>query len=144
MHSENLKLVAVFNSFNLELYEANNKHITSTLGDSGLSFTKHAREEKQHGLHQRSSSHGGAFEPHTSPQDIEHHTAAKEIAEYLEAKLKDQHKYKELIIISDPKTLGYFRQHVGHNSSKIMTKSIAKNLVHHDIKQIEHAVFAEE
>jgi protein required for attachment to host cells len=135
MHAERLKLVVVFNSFNLELYEANHVEIIKALEKPNVHFVKHARGEKHH-------SHGGAFEPHMSHSEIEHQTASKEIAEYLEVILKDQHQYKELIVIGDPKTLGYFRQNIGHNSKKIMTKSIAKNLAHHDMKQIEHEVFS--
>ena len=134
MHSEHIKLIAVFNSFHFELYETDHTHITKGPEAIHLDFAKHNISDK----------HSGPFEPHTMPHDLEHHNAAKMITEYLEVMLKDKHKYKELIIIGDPKTLGFVRQHIGYNSEKIMTKSIAKNLVHQDKKHIEHAVFADD
>jgi protein required for attachment to host cells len=143
MHSSKLKLIAVFNSFHLELYEADNEKIKSGPEVVQLPFKEHHRDGKSSGLSQRISSHGGSFEPHTSIEDLEHKDASKMISDYLERKLGDKNEYKEFIAIGDPKTLGYFRQHVGSHVKRIMTKSIAKNLVHHDVKSVAHEVFGD-
>jgi len=141
MRNLHLKLIAVFNSFDLKLYEANNIKIIGSIKIKRLPFHKHSRHEKHEGLYQKRSSPGSEFDPHTSPEDLEHHDAAKLISDYLEKILEKQCKYKELIVIGEHKTLGCFRQIIGHNVKQIMTKSIAKNLVHQELKYIEHAVF---
>src|SRR4051794_16958343 len=106
--SQQLKLIVVFNSFHLELYEADHEKIISGPEEVQLPFKKHPRERKNSGLSQRIPSHGGAFEPRTSPEELDHQDASKMISVYLEKKLRDTNEYKELIVIGDPKTLGYF------------------------------------
>ncbi|MES2215004.1 MAG: host attachment protein [Pseudomonadota bacterium] len=146
MDRQNLKLIAVFNSFHLELYVANHEKVMQGPEIVPLVFEKHNRQENHQSLRHSSgssatSSISGSFEPHTDPKDLEHQDAAKMIAAFIEKKLRDKTEYKEFIAIGDPKTLGCFRQSVGHHTGEIMTKSIAKNLVGKDAKTVEHAVF---
>jgi len=142
MNIKSPKLIAVFSGFDLKLYEARGIKITSTLEMPPLAFEKHTRHEKHEGLYRKSSGPASEFEPHTSPADIDHLNAARIIVDYLEKVLGNPpDKYRELIVIGEPKILGYFRKHATPKIAHLITKSVAKNLTHHDVHAVESAAF---
>lgn len=107
MNIKSRKLVVVFSTFDLRLYEAQGKKITCALEVDPLPFERHAHHKKHEGIYQKSSSPASEFDPHTSPADIDHQNAARIVVDYLAKILSKSTQYKELIIIGEPKTLGY-------------------------------------
>jgi protein required for attachment to host cells len=101
----------------------------------------HHKQEKSESHYQKKSASGSLFEPHSAPKDIEYYEAAKKASEILEKKINDNLDYKRLIIVTEPKMLGYIRQSISNNLKKIIYKEITKNLVGQDIYTIEQSVF---
>ncbi|AFE49281.1 host attachment protein [Rickettsia prowazekii] len=140
-----LKLIAVIDSKHMMLYDALGIKITT---NKPLKLTldleeHHHHREKRQSLYQNKSTPGSLFEPHTSLKDIEHKEAARSVIKHLEkVTTANQAKYKELIIIAEPKMLGCVRQELTSGLKKIVTKEIAKDLVQHNVDAVERAVFA--
>ena len=49
--------------------------------------------------------------------------------------------FKELYVVTDSKMLGHFRQSLSNNLKKVVTKEIPKDLMNHNIADIEKALF---
>ena len=139
MRTKDPKLVAIFNRFNLKVYSATLKGMQE-LEVPELPFKKHNRHEKHEGSYHKQSDQASKFDPHTSPEDIEYHDGARIVSHHLEEVLKNDSKWKELIIICDPKMLGHFRQLACQKIQNIITHTIAKNLINNKIDDIKHAV----
>ena len=143
-NDSNLKLIAVVNSVKCILYEAKGLKIIKELEEFALVSEQHHhhKQEKTESHYQKKSTPGSLFEAHSAPKDLEYHEGAKTASEILEKKINDSSHYKTLIIVAEPKMLGYIRQSISNNLRKIITKEIAKNLVGHDLSIIEQTVFS--
>lgn len=138
-----LKLVAVIDSLHMMLYDAQGIKITGKPEEISLMPEEHHHHrEKSQSHYQNKSNPGSLFEPHTSLKDIEHKEAARSVAKHLDKIMQIPHKYKELIIVAEPQMLGYVRQELNNNLKKMITKEVAKDLVHHKAEAIERAVFS--
>lgn len=136
------QLIAVLDSRNLILYDAEGATITSGPRDPGLTFPHHARPEKGHGSY--NTSHGyniSASDPHTMPKEVDQHNAARLICEYLGRLMADPSEYEELILVAEPRMLGCVREHLSKNLANKITKEIHKDLVNEKKDFIENAVF---
>lgn len=142
MGNDQTTLIAVINSSKLILYVAKGIKIIKTLQNIPIVLESHHKHEKKDSLYQKKSGPGSLFEPHSSPKDLEHHEAAKQITKIIEKNINDNHDFNKLIMIAEPKMLGCIRQTISDNLKKIVIKEIAKNLVDQDIHAIEHAVFS--
>ena len=138
-----IKLIAVISSVEMILYEAKGIKIIRELEELPIVFEKHHhhKQEKTESHYQKKSTPGSLFEPHTVPKDIEYYEAAKKASEILEKKINNNLDYKRLIIVAEPKMLGYIRKSISDNLKKILYKEIAKNLLGQDIHAIEQSVF---
>lgn len=138
-------LVAVVNGIKMFLYEAKNHKITKQLRVDMIVEEKHHHHnthEKRDSGYAKKSSPSSMFAPHSDPRDIEHNEAAHAAIEILEKETYNNNEnYKELFIIAEPKMLGYMRQMMSSNLKKIITKEIAKNLVNHEVDDIEKIIF---
>ncbi|MGI4775628.1 MAG: host attachment protein [Janthinobacterium lividum] len=134
-----VKVIAVVDLSRMRIYEAKGIKILKQVEELTLSAHKNHRHEKG-SFHKSSSS--SAFEPHTSTKDLEHHNAAKAVADYLEKLFSTNHNYKELLIAAEPKTMGHIRGQLNNNLKKLVTKELLKDFAHHDMQTIEHAFFS--
>ncbi len=139
--NSNLKLIAVLDSYHLKLYEANGLKITDGPKDIKLPFTHHKESEKLRENHQKNPGLGLGFEPRTMPEEIDQNDSAKLICQYLDKLFGDNSHYRELIIIVEPRMLGFIRENLSKNLKSKVTKEIHKDLVKEDIKSIELHVF---
>jgi protein required for attachment to host cells len=137
-----IKLIAVINSVKMVLYESKGLKITKNLGEMAIVSEKHHhhQQEKGESSYQKKSAEGSLFEPHSAPNDLEHHEAAKKVAEILEEKVNNNSDYTKLVIIATPKMLGCVKQSISNHLKKLVYKEIAKNLVGQDIRAIEKNV----
>jgi protein required for attachment to host cells len=138
-----LKLIAVLNSEKLITFEAQGLKIINELETFAYPIDKSHRHEKSQSLYKLKSAPGSLFEPHSDAKDLEHQEAARAIIGSLEKQLEGKRAiYKELIIVAEPKMLGYIRKYSSDSLKKIITKEVIKDLVHHNKSDIELAVFS--
>ena len=137
------ELIAVINSLKMILYEAKGIKITKELGEFSIVLEKHHhhKQEKTESHYQKRSAPGSLFEPHTPPKDLEYHEAAHKTSEILEKKINDNPNYTKLIIVAEPKMLGYIRKTISNQLKKIIYKEVSKKLVGQDMHSIEKSVF---
>ena len=138
-----MKLIVVANSIKLALYKAKGIKIIKDSEEFIVISEKHHHHNKDkiESHYQKKSAPRSLFEPQSSPKDIEYLEAAKKISEIIEQKINDDKNCKELIIVADPKLLGFIRQSTNNNIKKLVSKEIQKNLVDQDINIIEKNVF---
>lgn len=136
-----LKLIAVLDINTLKLYEAKGLKITKKIDNHLIHSDVNHRPESHQGLTQKRSLQGSAFDPHTAPKDIEHQESARTASSLIEKEYNTKPDYKELIIVSDPKMLGYLRKTLGTKMKRAVTKEVNKDLVNHDIEAIEKTIF---
>jgi protein required for attachment to host cells len=139
-----IKLVAVINSVKLILYKAQGIKIIEEIANFPIVSEKHHHhnQEKTESHYQKKSTPGSLFEPHSTPKDLEYYEAAKKASEILEKKINGDSEYNQLIIVAEPKILGYVRQSISNNLKKIIYKEIVKNLVGRNVKIIEQTIFS--
>ncbi|XVN42440.1 MAG: host attachment protein [Candidatus Rickettsia vulgarisii] len=142
MVNDSRTLIAVASNAKIILYVAKGIKITKTLQNIPIILENHHKHTKKDSLYQKKSAPGSLFEPHSSPKDLEHHEAAKQITNIIEKTINDNHDFKKLVIIAEPKMLGHIRQTINNNLKKIIIKEISKNLVDQDVHVIEQAVFS--
>lgn len=138
-----ITLIAVISSVEMILYEAKGIKILKELEKLPIVFEKHHhhKQGKTESHYQKKTTQGSLFEPHSAPKDIEYYEAAKKASEILEKKINNNLDYKRLIIVAEPKMLGYIRQSISNNLKKIIYKEITKNLVGQGIQDIQQSVF---
>lgn len=136
-----LKLIAVLDINTLKLYEAKGLKVTSEISRHFIHADTNHKPEGHQSLKQRRSNPTSSFEPHTAPKDIEHQESSRTACHLIEKTYHSKPDYKELIIVTDPKMLGYLRKTLNTNLKKAVTKEINKDLVNHDIEAIEKAIF---
>ena len=138
-----IKLIAVISSVEMILYEAKGIKLIKELEKLPIVFEKHHhhKQEKTESHYQKKTTPGSLFEPRSAPKDIEYYEAAKKASVILENKISNNLDYKRLIIVAEPKMLGYIRQSISNNLKKIIYKEITKNLVGQDIQDIQQSVF---
>jgi protein required for attachment to host cells len=143
-----IKLIAVLDINTLKLYQARGLKITREIGKYHIHSDINHRPEKHEGTFHRGSGPSSSFDPHTAPKDIEYQESSRAAEEFIEAGIVSDSEYNELIIVADPKMLGFIKQDLNSKLKKIIkvrqivTREIKKDLVNHDIEAIEKAVFA--
>lgn len=136
------KIIALANANKIVFYEAKGLGIVKGPYHVELESTnKKSRNEKRQGFFQKGSLPGSFFDPHTAAKDLEHNNRAKEISKHLEEKLAKD--YNELIILADPKLLGYIKQNLKPGTKK-HAKFIAKDLTNEcdNIEHIKQVIFS--
>jgi len=136
-----IKLIVVADIKKLIFYAAKGIKITETLDHIAIPVDKHHRGEKSGSHIQKGDSMNSLYEPHTPPNDIEHKEAADFICREIEKQLANKHDFKEIIIVADPKSLGFIRHQLGNNVKKLVTKELAKDLTHHSMQDVEGSIF---
>lgn len=76
------------------------------------------------------------------PNEVHHQESAKIICSYLDQLFVGSSSYRELIIIAEPKMLGFIRKCLSKDLKSKVTKEINKDLVKEGIKAVEAAVFS--
>lgn len=142
MVNDSNTLIAVASNAKLTLYVAKGIKITKMLQDIPIILENHNKRSKKDSLYQKRSAPGSLFQPHSSPKDLEHHEAARQITNTLEKTINDNHDFKKIVIVAEPKLLGHIRQTINNNLKKIVIKEISKNLVDQDVHVIEQAAFS--
>lgn len=138
----NSKIVVVLDGHHAQFLEAKGLKISNKLKEVEWDENLHAhrRQEKHQGYFHRNSSPGHFFDPRHNVEALEKEEFAKIVADELE-KLLQNNKH-ELIVIAEPKILGFFRQKLHENTKKLISKEISKDLVHADINKIEEIAFS--
>lgn len=138
----NSKLIAVIDSYNLILYEAEGLKIVHGPTNVELQFEYHERPEKSHGSYDKNCGHNvSASDPHTTPKEIDNQNSARLICGYLDKLFVGTPKYQDLIIAAAPKMLGYIRMYLSKHLQAKVIKEINKDLVNEKIGSVTHAVF---
>lgn len=143
-----IKLIAVLDIKTLKLYQARGLKITQEVGKHHIHSDINHKHEKHEGTFHKGSGPASSFDPHTAPKDIEHQESSRRAEEFIEAEIVNNSEYNELIMVADPKMLGFIKHDVNSKLKKIIkvrkisTREIKKDLMHHDISAIEKAVFA--
>lgn len=142
MQSTNLKIIAVADGKKVILYEAQGLKISKMLATFSLEGDGHHVKEKAQGRFQKASMPAGMYQLHTSTKELEHQDAARLLSSHLEEVCLTNEDYKSLIIVAEPKMLGYIRQYLSDPLKKILIKEVGKDLIHQDKSAVEHAVFS--
>ena len=136
-----LKLIVVADINNLKLFSARGLKILELLKDMTLESEVEHKKEKHDSLYQKKSAPRSRFEPHTSVKGIKYQESSHKISEHVHHIISANKDFKSLIVIADPKMLGYIRQNLSSAIKKKVIKEINKDLINHSIDEIEYAVF---
>ena len=136
-----IKLVAVLDVNILRMFEAEGIKVTKKLHSHKIHSDINHAESKHDGYNQKKSTPSSFFDPHTQTKDIECQESSNAASGLIEALLSNHSEYKELILVADAKMLGYLRNKLSANVSKLISREIDKDLVKHDMKDIEKAIF---
>jgi protein required for attachment to host cells len=142
MRNHTKKLIAVLDSNHLITYIAEGLKILEGPNNIELSFSHHARPEKDHGSYGRFGHNVSQSDPHTTPKEIDNQNAAKLICGYLDKLFRNTSDYNELILVADPRMLGTIRENLPKQLEEKVTIEIHKNLVKQGKSAVEHAVFS--
>ncbi len=135
------KFIVVSDINILKLFEAKGIKIVKHLGSYQIHSDVDHREEKHQGYNKKKSTQGAFYDPHTQTKDIEYQESSRTAAQHIEKQLSNNSKYKEVIIVADAKMLGALRNHLINNVTKLITKEINKDMVKHNVEDIEKAIF---
>lgn len=136
-----LKLIAVVDKFHLVFYEAEGLKINGKINSIDLSHGKNHKQQRHEGFFQKTSDPSGFFSPHTDPKELDDQNAARVIIEHLEDMMQSG-KYKELLIASSPRMLGYVRQYASTHLKDKISKELDKDLVNENMASVEKRLFA--
>lgn len=75
-------------------------------------------------------------DPRTNQSEKHADHFAKEISEFLRQK-RDGDAFSSLVLVAEPKVLGRLREKLDQATMQLVTDSIDKNWVKHDVRQIE-------
>ena len=97
-----------------------------------------SRSHKQQlsGNQQKESRHSQLTSLHDTHKEHERTEFARTIGEHLNS-ARNKGQFTKLILISPPKFLGDLRKNLGNETSKYVVSEIDKNLVRHNIKEIQ-------
>lgn len=143
-----IKLISVLDINTLKLYQARGLKIIQEIGEHHIHSDINHKPEKREGLFQQKSAPGSLFEPHTAPKDIEYQESSRAAEGIIEAEVVNNNEYNELIIVSNPKMLGFIKDDLNSKLKnliklrKMNIREIKKDLINHDVAAIEKAVFA--
>ena len=138
---KNLKLIVVADINNLKLFTAQGLKIIGFLDNIIIASGVNHKNTKHDSLYQKKSAPGSCFEPHTSDKGIKYQESSHKISEHVHRIISANKDFKSLIVIADPKMLGYIRQNLNKTLKKKVIKEINKDLINHSIDEIEYAVF---
>jgi protein required for attachment to host cells len=136
-----LKLVIVADIKKLVFYIAQGIKIIEKLSEIAVPVDKHHRASKSDSHMQKGGAGNSLYEPHTPPETIEHKEAAHFICHELDNAMAGNSELKEIIIVADPKSLGFIRQEMKPNLKKMVTHEIAKDLTNHSKSDVEAIIF---
>lgn len=97
-----------------------------------------SRNHKSHlsGNQQKESRHSQLTDLHDTHKDHERTEFARSLGQHLNT-ARNNGEFKKLILMSPPKFLGDLRKNLGHETNKHVVSAIDKNLVRHDIQDIQ-------
>jgi protein required for attachment to host cells len=140
------KLIVVLNSFKAKILEANGIKVTKTIQEFDYKEDinhEHINYPRHQGFTHRQSSQSHFFDPRHTAQEIEREEFARHISKQLHNIFAANPKhYNEVILVAEPKALGELNHSLDHNLKSLVTKKISKDLVHHQISDIERAIFS--
>ncbi len=130
--------VVVAESSRAKIYEVEKSESKKTLKE--LTGFTHSiiRNHKQQltGMQQKQSRHSQLIGSLDSQKEHERSTFARTIGDHLNA-ARNKGEFNKLILMSPPKFLGDLRKSLGHETNKYVVSEIDKNLVKHNIKDIQ-------
>jgi protein required for attachment to host cells len=88
------------------------------------------------GSQQKESRHSQLTDLHDTHKDHERTEFARSLSQHLN-NARTKGKFKKLILMSPPKFLGDLRKNLGHETNKHVVTAIDKNLVRHDVQDIQ-------
>ncbi len=130
--------VVVAESSRAKIYEVEKSKSKRTLIEL-TGFTHSIIRNHQHkltGKQQKASRHSQRVGSLDNHRDHERSTFARSIGEHLNT-ARNEGKFSQLILMSPPKFLGDLRKNLGHETNKYVISEIDKNLVRHNIKDIQ-------
>lgn len=130
--------VVVAESSRAKIYEVDKTDSTKTLKEIRGFTHSVSRNHKQQlaGNQQKESRHSqltGSLDTH---KDHERSEFARSLGEHLNS-ARNNHQFNKLILMSPPKFLGDLRKNLGHETNKYVVSEVDKNLVRHNIKDIQ-------
>jgi len=130
--------VVVAESSRAKIYEVEKNESRKILKELTGFTHSIVRNHKQQlsGNQQKESRHSqltGSLETH---KDHERTTFARTIGQHLKS-ARNKGQFSKLILMSPPKFLGDLRKCLGHETNKYVVSEVDKNLVRHNIKDIQ-------
>jgi protein required for attachment to host cells len=140
-HGNEHRLIAVAGITKLALYIATGKKITTALPVIEIERDGSHRPQKHESHFRQKSNPASLYEPHTSPDEIEHIESARDISDEILKHLGGNH-FVEIILIAEPRMLGFLRQHLAAPIKKLISREINKDYLRLTKEELEKAVFA--
>jgi protein required for attachment to host cells len=147
------KLIVVLSSFKAKFLEANGLKVTKTIKEfdykedlkhhTDTQDFEHVNNPRHQGYTHRSSTQSHFFDPKHTAQEIERIEFTRLISKQLHSLFTSNPKlYNEVIIVAEPKAMGELNHALDNHLKSLVTKQVSKDLVHHQISDIERVVFS--
>ena len=130
--------VVVAESSRAKIFQVEKNDSTRSLKEiKGFTHTTSRSHKNQlAGSQQKESRHSQLSDTFDTHKDHERTEFARSLSQHLNhARTKGQ--FKKLILMSPPKFLGDLRKSLGHETNKHVVSAIHKNLVRHDVNDIQ-------
>lgn len=143
MHSKvGKKLIAVAGINKLLIFQAKNGKISHQIADIDLPFDRSNRPEKHESRFGQKATPDSLFDPRTTPEELERAKAAKAVSDEIENLIKEGHQ-EPIILVAEPRTLGFLRKHLSEAILKQIEREIIKDLLRYTQQELEEAVFSD-
>lgn len=137
------KLVAVLDINLLKLFKAEGLKIIESLGVYKIHSDTNHKESRNEGFNSKKGAQAAFFDPHTAPKDIEYMESSKAAVDCINKAINKDASVSELCLVTNSKMLGHIRQQCNKHKKlkKMLHKEVTKDLIHHEIIDIEKALF---
>ena len=135
MTNNKLILVADASVAHFYTYQAGKiKERLQTIAFDKVSSNHHEQINKEDNLKADTSDHKSDLKRESKEHDRQDFSST--VADHLN-KLCQNQAYTNLIIIAEPKFLGSLRKNINKQTTELVEKEVAKDLIHADVKDIE-------
>ncbi|VAW62371.1 hypothetical protein MNBD_GAMMA09-3593 [hydrothermal vent metagenome] len=130
--------VLVAESSRAKIFEVETEETKKSLKELSDFSHSDSRSHKQHlsGSQQKESRHSQLTSQLDSHKSHERTEFARSLGEHLN-NARNKGQFNKLILMSPPKFLGDLRKSLGHETNKFVVSEIDKNLVRHNISEIQ-------
>lgn len=135
------KLVAVAGITKLRLFVAEKHHFTEVLPEIAIERDKTHRLSHSESHYHQKVQPDSSYDPRTTPEEIEHIESARDISAEIALVVKAKNIH-EVILIAEPRMLGFLRKYIDPSVKKLITEEIGKDYLRYTEQELIKAIFS--